>query len=243
MFYRPCLYRQGLYFFERSGSFTASRYKLTTMTTLERLQMRPLRTTIFTVLIIAVLSLLSNITTQAQLEGNANGLLFARFTLSKLLNAGTLWAGIGIWVGWLFARPLPALCISVLGALSTLSIHYALGQLIGIYQPSIWIENWTWFLLAVIAIAPLSQVGVLARRSSWVGLLARCVLPAGALAEPFVTGLFSYPAIIPWPNRYSAYLVGAVLVISGLTGLLDVVLRNRDKLKGKNKSDRRRPER
>lgn len=64
------------------------------MTTLQQLRAHPTGTTAATVLTIAILSLLTNITTKAQLSGNADALFFLRLIASKLLNSGTLWAGI-----------------------------------------------------------------------------------------------------------------------------------------------------
>ncbi len=78
---------------------------------LARFKARPLLTCIALVLCIAVASLLSNITTEAQLSGQAEAITYARKVVSKFLNSGTLWAALGFYAGWLWSgsrtRPAP----------------------------------------------------------------------------------------------------------------------------------------
>jgi hypothetical protein len=44
--------------------------------------------------VLALVSLASNVTTVSQLEGRADLLLAGRLTLSQLINAGSVWAGL-----------------------------------------------------------------------------------------------------------------------------------------------------
>ncbi|MEL4358800.1 MULTISPECIES: hypothetical protein [unclassified Luteococcus] len=173
-------------------------------------------------LLVAWLSLASNITTQAQLSGEANTLLAGRLVVSKLLNSGTIWAGLPILAGWLVRRPWWAVLAGGVSAELALVAHYAAGQLLGIFQPGIWRDNGYWFVFGLFC-ALLGPIGALARRADWIGLLARLAIPAGALAEPFVVSMFSRPQILPWPDRFASTACGVLLLAMGLWGTFFVV--------------------
>lgn len=189
----------------------------------------PLRHTILAVLLLGVLSLVSNISTTAELSGQADVTWFFRLLFSKALNTGAVWAGLGVYVGWLWGRALVGALAAALASVGALAVHYALGNLNGIMEPSIWEENLHWFAASFLLSAPLGVVGVLARRRDWLGLLCRLVVPLGAIAEPFVVGMFRWPAgfSFPWPQLYSSYAVGAASIVLGIAGTVLVLTRRR----------------
>ena len=177
---------------------------------------------------LALLSLASDVTTPAQLSGEADGLLTARWTVSKLLNAGVAWAGLPVLAGWLVRRPVPGAVAGVGTAVGALVVHYAVGTLLGVFGPGIWASNLAWFGVAAVTAGPLGLVGVLARRRGAVGLLARLVGPAGALLEPVVTGSLTPPRFpTTGPDRVSDVVSGGVLVLAGAVAVAVVVRRAR----------------
>lgn len=201
-----------------------------------RLKARPLLTCAALVVCIAVASLLSNITTETQLSGQAETITYLRKVMSKFLNSGTLWAALGFYAGWLWsgskARPapvwLPAVA-AVAASLGALAGHYALGNLLGIMEASIWIENYHWFIAAVIISGPLGWLGARSAQDDRAGKLLRYLVPAGAVAEPLVTGMFWYPSGFSFPvsEVASSYTVGLLLMLLGVLGLWAVYRANK----------------
>lgn len=199
------------------------------------LKAHPLLTCTALVVCIAVASLLSNITTETQLSGQAETITYLRKVMSKFLNSGTLWAALGFYAGWLWsgskARPAPAwlpVIAAVAASLGALAGHYALGNLLGMMEPSIWIENYHWFIAAVIISGPLGWVGARSAQEDRTGKLLRYLVPGGAIAEPLVTGMFWYPAGFSFPvsEIASSYTVGFVLITAGMVGAIMVQRRN-----------------
>lgn len=191
----------------------------------------PLRHTVLAVLLLGVLSLISNISRPAELAGQADITWFFRLLPSMALNTGTVWAGLGVYVGWLWGRTLVGALAAALASVGALAVHYALGNLIGMMEPSIWEENLHWFAASFLLSAPLGVVGVLARRQDWPGLLCRLVVPLGAIAEPFVVGMFRRPAgfSFPLPQLYSSYAVGTASIVLGVAGAVLALIRWRRK--------------
>jgi hypothetical protein len=168
--------------------------------------------------VLALVSLASNVTTLSQLEGKANTLLAGRLTLSQLVNAGTVWAGLAVVSGWLVRRPVPAVAAGVVALLTACVVHYGVGIAFGIFDPDAWTANWHWLVAAMVVGGPLGLVGAIARRLDLWGMAARLVVPAGAVLEPFVLGRFTTPAILPWPNRVADVISGSVLLTAGVAG-------------------------
>lgn len=202
---------------------------------LARFKARPLLTCIALALCIAVASLLSNITTDAQLSGQAEVITYVRKVVSKFLNSGTLWAALGFYAGWLWSgsrmRPAPLwvpVAAAVAASLGALAGHYALGNLLGIMEASIWIENYHWFIAAVIISGPLGWLGARSAQDDRTGKLLRYLVPVGAVAEPLVTGMFWYPSGFSFPvsEVLSSYTVGFVLITTGMVGAIVVQRRN-----------------
>ncbi|WP_237201659.1 hypothetical protein [Rothia nasimurium] len=203
---------------------------------LARLKARPFLACTLLVVCIAVASLLSNITTDAQLSGQAEAITYVRKVVSKFLNSGTLWAALGFYAGWLWSgsRTHPApLWVPVVAAaaasLGALAGHYALGNLLGIMEPSIWIENYHWFIAAVIISGLLGWMGARSAQEDRIGKLLRYLVPVGAVAEPLVTGMFWYPSGFNFPvsEIASSYTVGLLLMLLGVLGLWVVYRANK----------------
>ncbi len=173
--------------------------------------------------VLALVALASNATTMSQIEANANTLLAVRKTFSMLVNAGTLWAGLAFVSGWLVRRPVRAFAAGVLGLLVALVVHYGVGLILGMFDPNVWTENPEWFTAAVVLGGPLGVLGAIARRPDLWGVGARLVIPVGALLEPFVIGMFTSPAIMPWPTRFASISVGVVLLAAGTVGCIKVL--------------------
>lgn len=164
------------------------------------------------------MSLASNVTTLSQLAGKANTLLIGRLTLSQLVNAGTVWAGLAVVSGWLVRRPVAAVAAGVVALLAACTVHYGVGIAFGMFDPDVWTANLHWLLAAMVVGGPLGLVGAIARRLDLWGMAARLVVPAGAVLEPFVLGRFTTPAILPWPNRVADFVSGSVLLTAGAAG-------------------------
>lgn len=178
---------------------------------------------------LALVSLVSNITTDSQLAGEADTWLAIRFTISKLANAGTLWAGLAVAVGWFLRGRVPAVVGGILAGVLALAVHYGLGVLFGLFDLSIWVHNWYWFVAAVITGGPLGFVGAIARQGGVWGVLARLLVPAAAVVEPFVRGMFTTPAFLPWPGRVSDTVSGMILLASGVAAAMAIMITARKK--------------
>lgn len=168
---------------------------------------------------LALLSLISNLTTAAQLSGQADFALAVRFTISKLVNSGTIWAGLGILSGWLVRRAPQAFVAGIAACTFALLTHYGLGRFFGVFTTDVWASNSYWFLAALVAGGPLGLIGAVARQASLLGLAARLVVPVAAILEPFVVGMFGQPTILPWPDRVSSVVTGSILLATGVAGL------------------------
>lgn len=83
--------------------------------------------------LVGIIALLSNITTTDQLSGDADTLLTLRFTVSKLVNSGTVWGGLLTLAGWFVRRPLHAALAGVVAGEVALVVHYGLGHLFAVY--------------------------------------------------------------------------------------------------------------
>ncbi len=70
---------------------------------------------------------------------------------------------------------------------------------------------------------PLGLIGAMAQRTDFMEIVARLVVPIGALLEPFVIGMFTSPAIVPWPTRLANVSCEVVLLAAGTTGCIKVL--------------------
>jgi hypothetical protein len=176
---------------------------------------------------LALVSLASNVTTISQMSGEANMLLAVRFTISKLVNAGAVWAGLPILSGWLVRRPLQAAAAGTMAGLVALVVHYGVGQFFGMFDSDVWTANAFWFMAAVVVGGPLGLIGAAARRANLCGVLGRLTVPVGAVLEPFVLGMFTTPAVLPWPDRVSSIVGGVVLLTAGILGGTAVIVHHK----------------
>lgn len=160
----------------------------------------------------------------SQIEADANTLLAVRTTISKLVNAVTVWAGLAVVAGWFVRRPVQAFAAGVAALLVALVVHYGVGLILNMFDPNVWTENQWYFQAAVVLGGPLGLVGAIARRPDLWGVVARLVVPAGAVLEPFVIGMFTTPAIMPWPDRVASVISGLVLLTAGTVGCIRVLV-------------------
>lgn len=174
--------------------------------------------------VLALAALASNATTMSQIEAEANTLLAVRTTISKLVNAGTVWAGLAVVSGWLVRRPVQAFAAGVAALLVALVVHYGVGLILNMFDPNVWTENQDAFQAAVVLGGQLGLVGAIARRPDLWGVAARLVVPTGAVLEPFVIGMFTSPAIMPWPGRVASVISGLVLLTAGTVGCIRVLV-------------------
>jgi len=178
--------------------------------------------------VLALAALASNATTMSQIEAEANTLLAVRTTISRLVNAGTVWAGLAVVSGWLVRRPVHAFAAGVAALLVALVVHYGVGLILGMFDPNVWTENQFYFTASVVLGGPLGLVGAIARRPDLWGVVARLVVPAAAVLEPFVLGMFTSPAIMPWPQRVASVISGLVLLTAGTAGCIRVLVAARN---------------
>ncbi|MGO4599181.1 hypothetical protein [Terrabacter sp. 2RAF25] len=166
---------------------------------------------------LALLSLLFNITLPAELEGNLQAWSFVRKSIGNVLNSGTAWAAVAFYAGWKMAKPWTAFLVGIGAAVATLLIHYVVGSALHIYEAGEVGMNGIWFQAAVVLCGPMGLVGWLAARRGWLSLLARLVVPLGAIMEPFVLRKFdNYPPNRPWAVQYSDMTSGVILIVLGV---------------------------
>ncbi|WP_424809440.1 hypothetical protein [Rhodococcus sp. 27YEA15] len=177
---------------------------------------------------LAWVSLASNITTGSQLFGEADIALAVRSTVGKVVNAGTVWAGLAVFSGWLVRRPLGAVVAGIVSLSVAIGVHYSTGLLLGMFDSDVWADNAQW-LGAVVLGGLLGWVGAMGRRADLWGLVSRLVVPVGAVVEPFVRHMFTNPAFMPWPNRVSSVVAGVLLIAGGLVGGIAVLVVSRAK--------------
>lgn len=175
--------------------------------------------------LLGVIAWLSNITTEAQLSGQDRAWWTVRTVLSRLVNSGTVWAGLPVLAGWVLRRPVHSALGGVLVAEVALVVHYWLGSVTGTMPWTAWTDNLFWFLAAAVLCAPLGLVGALAHRRDVSGLLARLVVPVGAVLEPFVTGLLDPSDVLDRAARVASVVSGGMLLVLGVAGVLLVARR------------------
>lgn len=175
---------------------------------------------------LAFASLLFNLSFSAEMQGRMQEWSFVRKSVTKVLNSGTAWAAVGVYAGWRMRRLPWALVAGVAASVGSLVV-YTVIDVVAIHgAPGQRDTNAMWFIAALLFGAPLGFAGWLARRRDALGVLGRLVVPVGAVAEPWVLGMFDapYPGI-PWAERWSDHVSGAVLFIAGLVGVVWVLVR------------------
>ncbi|KGN36867.1 hypothetical protein N803_15755 [Knoellia subterranea KCTC 19937] len=176
--------------------------------------------------VLGLTSMLSNITTDAQLSGEDQVFFAIRRAASLVLNSGTAWAGISVLAGYLVCRPLASAVAGLLAGSGALVVHYGVGELTGLMPSGSFATNTFWFVAAAVTGAPLGLVGSLARSCSRWGLLARLVVPFGALVEPWAVGWWM-GSTQSMAEHVSDLTAAAILTAAGLGGAALIVRRRR----------------
>ena len=132
-------------------------------------------------------------------------------TASGLLGSGTAWACLLVLAGWLLRQPARAAVAGVVAGLTAMAVHDGAGQLLGAFGASAWAGDRWWFVIALVAGGPLGLLGAASRRADRRGLLARLVVPAGAVLEPLAVGAPSPPVALA---LVAAGTVGAAVVLT-----------------------------
>jgi hypothetical protein len=108
--------------------------------------------------VLALASLASNVTTMSQIEVEANTLLAVRTTISKLVNAVAVWAGLAVVSGWLVRRPVLAFAAGIVALLLALSAHYGVGWIAGVFDTEAVVDNSYWFVAVLVVGGPLASI-------------------------------------------------------------------------------------
>ena len=181
-------------------------------------------TVILLSLALAILSLVSNIYFPQEMEGQLQLYSCIRKIFSKLFNAGAVWAALPFLAGWRSQGLVKAAISGAAIAELTLLLHYGIGCLIGVYGSTIFMANSFWFIAALVLCAPLGVCGWIAALPKKPSRIFWFILPIGAIFEPFVTRkLMPYSIVRPWPEAYSDYISGAVLLVVGVVGIILVI--------------------
>lgn len=167
---------------------------------------------------VGIIAWLSNLTTEAQMLGEDRIWWGVRTFISRVANSGTVWAGLPVLAGWLVRRPLQSVVAGVAVSEVALVLHYALGAVTGTMPWASWGDNWYWFVAAVVLCAPLGLVGAVARRRDLWGLVARLVVPAGAIVESLTSGMLDPGFSVDLADRAASVATGVVLLACGLVG-------------------------
>lgn len=167
--------------------------------------------------LLGLVALLVNVTSVDQMSGQADGLAALRKTVSKVVNAGTVWAGLMVLAGALVRRPGVAAAAGPVSGVVALAVHYGVGGVLDLMPWAGLGDNAWWFVAAVVLGVPLGVVGALSRRPTRIGLGAALVVPLGAVVEPFLVGWLP-PAPTTWPNQVSGVVAGSLLVLAGMLG-------------------------
>ncbi|CAB4887328.1 unannotated protein [freshwater metagenome] len=169
---------------------------------------------------VGMVSFLSNITSTEQLSGQADVVLAARWSLSRIVNAGAVWAGLSVAAGY-FVRSRWAAAVSGAAAPTmALLVHYSAGAVTGWLGTVTWAgDNLTWFAAAALLGPPLGLIGYAARRPTGVGMAAALVVPAGAVLRPIVLGTLRWDGSVPWPNALAGLVSSVVLIVAGVAGV------------------------
>ena len=170
------------------------------------------------VVVLGVSSLLVNVTTQAQLSGEAPVALAVARTASLLLTGAAVWAGVRVLAGWWAVRAVRAAVAGLLAGLGALVVHYGVGEVTGLMPAGSFTDNAPWFVVGAVTGAPLGLVGSLAHRRGRWGVAAAVVVPLGAVVEPWLQGWWLAADGASWPTRVSGLVTAVVLTEAGLLG-------------------------
>ncbi len=165
---------------------------------------------------LALASLAADVTLPGELQGHLQGWSFIRKSVTKVLNSGTAWASVAVIAGWHSRRWWAAFVAGIAAAAGTLAVYYIAGVVTGLHPGGM---SGYWFQVALVLCGPLGLVGWVAARRDWTGVMARLVVPVGAVAEALFMDHFvqPYPGR-PWAERWSDVSSGVLLVALGVLG-------------------------
>ena len=170
---------------------------------------------------LAILSLVTNIYFPQKMEGQWQLYSCIRKIFSKLFSSGIVWAALPFLAGWRSQSLVKAAISGAAIAELTLLLHYGIGYLIGVYGSTIFMANSFWFIAALVLCALLGVCGWIAALPKKPSRIFWFILPIGAILEPIVTRkLIPYSIVRPWPEVYSDYISGVVLLFVGVVGIL-----------------------
>lgn len=172
---------------------------------------------------VGVVAWLSNLTTETQMAGGDRVWWGVRTFVSRVVNSGTVWAGLPVLAGWTVRRPTHAVVAGVVVSEVALVVHYTVGSFTGTMPWASWGDNWYWFVAAVVLCAPLGLVGATARRRDPWGLACRLVVPVGAITESLTSHLLGPGFSVDLADRAASVAAGSVLLVGGLVGALVVL--------------------
>lgn len=82
-------------------------------------------------MILGVISFVSNLTSIGQLSGQADVLVAARFSFSRIVNAGVVWAALSVASGYAARTAWSAVWWGTVTPLLALLVHYGAGEVTG----------------------------------------------------------------------------------------------------------------
>lgn len=172
---------------------------------------------------VGVVAWLSNLTTETQMAGGDRVWWGVRTFVSRVVNSGTVWAGLPVLAGWTVRRPTQAVVAGVVVSEVALVVHYTVGSFTGTMPWASWGDKRYWFVAAVVLCAPLGLVGATARRRDPWGLACRLVVPVGAITESLTSHLLGPGFSVDLADRAASAAAGSVLLVGGLVGALLVL--------------------
>jgi len=145
--------------------------------------------------------------------------------LDWVLNAGCVWAGVGVLAGRVQSRAVAASLMGAASLLATVVSYYVVGALrfgtsVGLaFSSSRSVE---WLGLAVVGGPVLGFVGFCARRGDLLGLAARLAVPVAVLVEELAihpldtraTGAFAVDPWLNWTHAGMAAVAVAWMLVS-----------------------------
>lgn len=177
---------------------------------------------------LGIAALVTNIQTDAQLEGRDPTGQAVRLALSQVANAPSVWVGLLVLSGWLMRTPRRGAVAGPVGGLLALVTHYTLGELGGTFTLSSGFgSNLSWFAAAAMLGVPLGVLGAFARRRDVLGLGARLLVPIACVADPVVALQWQPDALLPRPQQVADVATAVVLTAVGVTSAVLVLLRER----------------
>ncbi len=160
---------------------------------------------------VGLISLLTNVTSLEQLSGADQEFAAIRKILTRLTNAGVLWAGVAFLGGWLVRRPAPAIIAGTAGLVIALVTHYGFASLTGLMPWTDLASNYLWFLSALLFGPPLGLIGACAAAYLYAGGSLEVVRFIGRWTIRAAVVLFWAGFLTDYPLTRDIYFTVAML--------------------------------